>query len=177
MSREYVILVNQAGEHLGLAEKMQAHRDGRLHLAFSVLLYRQTASGKEYLLQQRALTKYHSGGLWTNTCCSHPRDGESLQQAAIRRLGEEMGIREVAQFEQVARFIYRAELDNDLTEHELDYVLVAETSDLHIVPNPEEVMACRWWPQAELTACLDSQPEQFTAWFSQVYHKVLAALK
>ncbi|WP_120511736.1 isopentenyl-diphosphate Delta-isomerase [Photobacterium salinisoli] len=177
MSREYVILVNQAGEHLGLAEKMQAHRDGSLHLAFSVLLYRRTESGLEFLLQQRALTKYHSGGLWTNTCCSHPRDGESLQQAAIRRLSEEMGIRGVAQFEQVARFIYRAELDNDLTEHELDYVLVAEASELNIVPNPQEVMACRWWPQAELSACLDSNPERFTAWFSQVYHKVLASLR
>ncbi|UTM56891.1 isopentenyl-diphosphate Delta-isomerase [Photobacterium sp. CCB-ST2H9] len=177
MSREFVILVNQAGEHLGLAEKMQAHRDGLLHLAFSVLLYRETATGREFLLQQRAMGKYHSGGLWTNTCCSHPREGESLQQAASRRLDEELGIKDVTSFEEVARFIYRAALDNDLVEHELDYVLVAETPVLALAPNVDEVMAYRWWPEAELSACLAQSPETFTAWFSEVYKHTLESLR
>ncbi|MDO6704888.1 isopentenyl-diphosphate Delta-isomerase [Photobacterium sp. 1_MG-2023] len=174
MSREYVILVNQDGEPRGLAEKMQAHRDGALHLAFSVLLYRETPSGREFLLHQRAQGKYHSGGLWTNTCCSHPREGESLQQAATRRLGEEMGITSVREFDEIARFIYRAALDNDLVEHELDHVLVAH-ADPAIVPNPNEVMAYRWWPEAELSARLTQTPEVFTAWFAEVYRRTLAS--
>ncbi|KDM92435.1 isopentenyl-diphosphate Delta-isomerase [Photobacterium galatheae] len=176
MRQEFVILVNQAGEHQGLAEKMQAHRDGLLHLAFSVLLYRETQTGREFLLQQRALEKYHSGGLWTNTCCSHPREGESLQQAATRRLGEEMGINDVVHVDEVARFVYRAALDNDLVEHELDAVLVAEVPALAVAPNPEEVMAYRWWPEAELSAHLAQSPETFTAWFSEVYRQTLASL-
>ncbi|MGF1731939.1 isopentenyl-diphosphate Delta-isomerase [Photobacterium kasasachensis] len=173
MIEEQVVLVDPQGRELGLQEKMQAHRDGALHLAFSVLLYRETNNGREFLMQQRALGKYHSGGLWTNTCCSHPRQGESMEQAGIRRLGEEMGISGVSQLEDIATFLYRAELDNQLVEHELDHILVACVSELGIEPNSSEVMGYRWWPQAELEQAVDSEPEQFTAWFPQVLARTL----
>lgn len=168
MTQEQVVLVDPQGRMLGSQEKMQAHRDGALHLAFSVLLYRECAGGREYLLQQRARGKYHSGGLWTNTCCSHPRRGETLSQAGIRRLAEEMGITGVTHLDDIARFIYRAELDNQLIEHELDHVLIARVSALELNPNPDEVMAHCWWPEAELAQAVAETPARFTAWFPQV---------
>lgn len=174
MIEEQVILVDPQGRELGVQEKMQAHRDGALHLAFSVLLYRDGDSEREFLMHQRALDKYHSGGLWTNTCCSHPRQGESMAQAGIRRLGEEMGIVGIRTLFDVASFVYRAELDNGLVEHELDHVLVASASDIVINPNPEEVLAYRWWTQSELQAALDQEPQRFTAWFPQVLALALA---
>ncbi|AJR09949.1 isopentenyl-diphosphate Delta-isomerase [Photobacterium gaetbulicola] len=168
MIEEQVILVDPQGRELGVEEKMQAHRDGVLHLAFSVLLYRDRGNEREFLMQQRALGKYHSGGLWTNTCCSHPRQGESMEQAGIRRLAEEMGVVDIQALVDVANFVYRAELGNGLVEHELDHVLVASATDITVVPNPEEVLAYRWWPQSELQTALEQAPEHFTAWFPQV---------
>jgi len=168
MIEEQVVLVDPQGRVQGLQEKMQAHREGALHLAFSVLLFREARDGREFLMQQRAMGKYHSGGLWTNTCCSHPRQGETMEQAGLRRLGEEMGITGIRQLKDIATFLYRAELDNQLVEHELDHVLVACASELDIAPNADEVMSYRWWPQAELERAVVSEPEQFTAWFSQV---------
>ncbi|MCD9464463.1 isopentenyl-diphosphate Delta-isomerase [Photobacterium phosphoreum] len=168
MTEEYVILVDEQGHQLGLQEKMQAHRDGALHLAFSVLLYRDTPFGREYLLHQRALEKYHSGGLWTNTCCSHPRQRESLSQAGVRRLQEEMGITLTAPLADVGHFCYYAKLDNKLIEHELDHVLIANGEGMVFTPNPAEVMAYRWWSTAELQLQLQQAPQLFTAWFAQV---------
>lgn len=172
MTEEYVVLVDEQGHECGLQEKMQAHREGALHLAFSVLLYRNTAVGREYLLHQRALGKYHSGGLWTNTCCSHPRQGETLSQAGIRRLQEEMGITITTTLTNVGQFCYYAELDNQLIEHELDHVLIANGEGLIFTPNPAEVMAYRWWPIAELQQQVQQTPQQFTAWFAQVLAEV-----
>ena len=174
MIEEQVILVDPQGRELGVEEKMQAHRDGVLHLAFSVLLYRDGDNGREFLMHQRALGKYHSGGLWTNTCCSHPRLNESMEQAGIRRLGEEMGIVDICQLSDVASFVYHAELDNDLVEHELDHVLVAQAANITVTPNPDEVMAYRWWTQSELQTALEQEPECFTAWFPQVFALTLA---
>ncbi|KJG14176.1 isopentenyl-diphosphate delta-isomerase [Photobacterium iliopiscarium] len=168
MTEEYVVLVDEQGHELGLQEKMQAHRDGTLHLAFSVLLYRDTPSGREYLLHQRALEKYHSGGLWTNTCCSHPRQGESFSQAGIRRLQEEMGITLSTHLIDVGHFCYYATLDQQLIEHELDHVLIAKGDGLVFTPNAAEVMAYRWWSIAELQLQLQQAPQLFTAWFAQV---------
>ncbi|MEC6798415.1 MULTISPECIES: isopentenyl-diphosphate Delta-isomerase [Photobacterium] len=168
MTEEYVVLVDEQGHELGLQEKMQAHRDGTLHLAFSVLLYRDTPSGREYLLHQRALEKYHSGGLWTNTCCSHPRKGESFSQAGIRRLQEEMGITLPTKLTDVGHFCYYAKLDQQLIEHELDHVLIANGDGLVFTPNTAEVMAYRWWSIAELQLQLQQAPQLFTAWFAQV---------
>ncbi|WP_163923632.1 isopentenyl-diphosphate Delta-isomerase [Photobacterium sp. Alg240-V54] len=168
MTEEYVVLVDEQGHELGLQEKMQAHRDGSLHLAFSVLLYRDTASGREYLLHQRALEKYHSGGLWTNTCCSHPRQGETMSQAGVRRLQEEMGITLTTSLTDIGNFCYFANLDHQLIEHELDHVLIADGKGLVFTPNSAEVMAYRWWSMAELALQLQQAPQLFTAWFAQV---------
>ena len=168
MTEEHVVLVDPQGRVQGLQEKMQAHRDGALHLAFSVLLYRETDDGREFLLQQRAMGKYHSGGLWTNTCCSHPRQEETPELAGLRRLGEEMGIVGLSRLDDIATFLYRAELDNQLIEHELDHVLVARVSELAIAPNADEVMDFRWWPQAELEQAVAAEPHRFTAWFPEV---------
>ncbi|MGF1693028.1 isopentenyl-diphosphate Delta-isomerase [Photobacterium kagoshimensis] len=174
MKKEQVVLVTPAGEPIGLQEKMQAHYDGQLHLAFSVLLYRDGQEEREYLLHQRALGKYHSGGLWTNTCCSHPRQGESFIAAAIRRLDEEMGITDFIPLQDIATFLYRAELDNGLIEHELDHVLIANCGPVNINPSEDEVMAYHWWPESELVTALADKPANFTAWFPQVWQLVLA---
>ncbi len=174
MKKEQVVLVTPEGETIGLQEKMQAHYDGQLHLAFSVLLFREGQDEREYLLHQRALGKYHSGGLWTNTCCSHPRQDESFVAAGIRRLEEEMGIAEPLPLQDIATFLYRAELDNGLVEHELDHVLIANCGPLNINPSEDEVMAYHWWPESELAAALADKPANFTAWFPQVWQLVLA---
>lgn len=172
MLRDQVVLVTEKGEPTGLAEKMAAHQQGLLHLAFSVMIYRETEKGREYLLQQRALGKYHSGGLWTNTCCSHPMQGESFETAAARRLNEELGIAAPLQFEMGETFCYRAELDNNLTEHELDQIIVCKVDDVAMTPNPEEVMGWRWWPEQEMSSTMAQSPELFTAWFGMVVNRI-----
>ncbi|KXF80372.1 isopentenyl-diphosphate Delta-isomerase [Enterovibrio coralii] len=172
MLKDQVVLVTEKGEPIGLAEKMAAHQEGLLHLAFSVMIYRDTQAGREYLLQQRALSKYHSGGLWTNTCCSHPMQGEAFEAAAKRRLFEELGIEMPLEFAMGDLFCYRAELDNNLTEHELDQIILCKADDVPLNPNPDEVMSWRWWPQQELVSEMQASPERFTAWFSQVVEKV-----
>lgn len=116
---EKVILVNEQDEVLGVMEKMEAHEKALLHRAFSVFIFNDK---HELLLQQRAFSKYHSGGLWTNTCCSHPRPGESTEAAAIRRLKEEMGF--TANLEKAFSFTYKAHFENGLTEHEFDHGLL-----------------------------------------------------
>lgn len=153
-----VILVDALDHPIGTMEKMEAHRRGLLHRAFSVFVFNHK---KELLLQQRALEKYHSGGLWTNTCCSHPAPGETPETAGERRLHEEMGFS--TPLEKRFAFEYRVELDNELTEHELDHVLIGRF-DGDVIPNPEEVMAYRWVTIADLKRELAERPEDFTAW-------------
>ncbi|MDD1781703.1 isopentenyl-diphosphate Delta-isomerase [Enterovibrio sp. ZSDZ35] len=177
MLKNQVVLVTEKGEPVGLAEKMAAHQEGLLHLAFSVMIYRDTTEGREYLLQQRALSKYHSGGLWTNTCCSHPMQGEAFEVAAKRRLFEELGIEVPLEFAMGEMFCYRAELDNNLTEHELDQIILCKVDDVPLNPNPDEVMGWRWWPQQELASAMQVSPECFTAWFTQVVEKVETQLQ
>ena len=135
---EQVILVNEKDEPIGLMGKMEAHEKGLLHRAFSVFVFN---SKQEVLLQQRAACKYHSPNLWTNTCCSHPRAGETNQQAGERRLQEEMGLQ--VPLREVFSFIYKAPFDNGLTEHEYDHVLVGY-SDAQPQINPEEVASWKW---------------------------------
>jgi len=170
---EQVVLVDLQGRALGLQEKMQAHRDGSLHLAFSVLLYRETTQGIEFLMQQRALGKYHSGGLWTNTCCSHPRQGETLEQAGLRRLTEEMGIVGLESLDDIASFDYQALLDKQSSQY---HVLIANGAELVIIPNPEEVAFYRWWSKADLELRVVDTPELFTAWCPQVLLNAMNAL-
>lgn len=156
---EQVVLVDERDRDLGHMEKLAAHREGMLHRAFSVFIFN---SKGHLLLQQRAKGKYHSPGLWTNTCCGHPRPGESTQLAAERRLKEEMGI--TAPLAPVMRFAYRAELGGGLIEHELDHVLIGEY-DRDPLPDPSEAMDWRWVDKAELDKELAAHPALFTAWF------------
>jgi isopentenyl-diphosphate delta-isomerase len=161
---EYVVLVNPKDEILGEMEKMQAHEAGVLHRAFSVFIF----NGKqELLLQKRAIHKYHSGGLWTNTCCGHPRPAEAIEDAARRRLKEEMGFTTALTFKE--KFIYKADLANTLIEHELDYIFTGlYNGEMNI--NPDEVAACRWIKQNDLELELATHPEIFTYWFHYIFH-------
>lgn len=158
-----VILVNEQDEPIGLMEKMEAHEKGLLHRAFSILIFN---SNGEMLLQQRALSKYHSPGLWTNACCSHPRNGETILEAANRRLSEEMGMQ--TDLTILTHFIYKADFDNGLTEHELDYVLRGITNDSPLI-NQEEVHDYRWINTADLSQWVKSTPSDFTVWFLELF--------
>ena len=162
MIQEMVILVNEHDKEIGLMEKQEAHIKGLLHRAFSVMVF----NGKgEMLLQQRALSKYHSGGLWTNTCCSHPRQGETTEEAAHRRLQEEMGFDCELKLHQT--FIYKAPFENGLTEHELDHVFVGiYNQNPHI--NLDEVNDFHWISLPDLDLQLRDEPEKFTVWFKMI---------
>lgn len=172
--QEYVVLVDSNDQELGQEEKLKTHQLGLLHRAFSVLLFKKTEAGLELLLQQRNQLKYHAGGLWTNTCCSHPRPGEGVVEAASRRLYEEMGIK--AELSPIGRFQYRAEFDNGLIEHELDYVLIGWYGEQSFEVNPEEVMAFKWVTIEQLRLELTQHPEQFTPWFAQALDVALECL-
>jgi len=163
---EEVILVNESDEQLGTMEKLEAHKKGVLHRAFSIFIFN---SRKEMLLQQRAFTKYHSAGLWTNTCCSHPRPGENTIAAAKRRLKEEMGMETALQHK--THFIYKTHFENGLTEHELDHVFTGH-SDKEPDPNPEEVNTFRWLQLDKIKAEMKLKPEEFTSWFRIAMEKL-----
>lgn len=151
---------------IGQAEKLEAHQKALLHRAFSVMLYRKVAGKVEFLLQRRAEAKYHCGGLWTNTCCSHPRPGESTQDAAERRLQEELGVR--LPLTEIGHFTYTAPFDNGLTEHEFDHVFVAEYALLPEHFNQDEISVLEWVSLKDLGAALMSDPDHFTPWLPQV---------
>lgn len=162
---EYVILVDEQDNEIGTAEKLSAHAKNLLHRAFSVFIFRDSDT-PQLLLQQRALSKYHSPGLWTNTCCSHPRQGEDIVEAGIRRLREEMGI--TANLKNVGSFHYNAHFENGLSENEIDHVLVGTISaDTVITLNPDETQAVRWVTLEQVRAELDASPELFTPWFAE----------
>ena len=165
---ELLIRVDTLDRALGTVEKLAAHRDGVLHRAFSVFVF---DDDQRLLLQRRARGKYHSGGLWSNTCCSHPRAGESVLDAAHRRLPEEMGFD--CPLKAVFGFTYRAALDHGLVEHEYDHVLVGRYRD-DPVPNLEEVGEWKWLPVTEVTARLAERPDTFTAWFRPALEGLLA---
>src|SRR5450432_4328015 len=159
MQIEQVILVNEQDEETGTIEKMEAHRKALLHRAFSVFIFNQKG---EMLLQQRALGKYHSPGLWTNTCCSHPRPGEEIEEAAGRRLMEEMGIE--TSLEKIFDFIYRTEFDNGLTEYEFDHVYTGTYSG-ELSPDRQEVKDYCFRSMEEIEQDLTQCPEKYTFWF------------
>jgi len=158
MPGELVILVDADDHPLGTMEKMRAHAEGRLHRAFSVFVFDRAG---RLLMQRRAASKYHSAGLWSNTCCGHPRPGEPVDLAADRRLFEEMGFR--SQLREIFSFVYRVELDRQMVEHEVDHVLVAE-SDGSPSPNPAEVDDWKWIDLPRLRDDIARQPEAFTSW-------------
>ena len=163
-----VILVNERDEHTGEAGKMEAHEHGLLHRAFSIFIFNQAG---ELLLQRRALGKYHSAGLWTNTCCSHPLPGEETMLAATRRLQEEMGF--AVPIVKVFDFVYKAAFDNGLTEHEFDHVFVGEY-DGSIPFNGEEVMEIAYRSMNEVEAELSKEPQKFTRWFQLCFPRIRA---
>jgi isopentenyl-diphosphate delta-isomerase len=167
MDTDLVILVDENDREIGLKDKLSAHRDGDLHRAISVFLF---DSGGRMLLQQRATGKYHSGGLWTNASCSHPKQGEPVQNAAVRRLEEEMGI-SCADLEHAFSFTYKADVGNHLTEHELDHVFIG-SSDAPPRPDPMEVMGYRYASLSEIEKDLKEHPEQYTTWFRLVFDRV-----
>jgi len=162
-----IVLVDARGQAVGSGEKLDVHHRGALHRAFSIFLF--NARG-EQLLQRRAHAKYHSGGLWTNACCGHPRPGEATAAAAARRLGEELGIE--APLSEAFAFTYRAELDRGLVEHEYDHVFLGRF-DGEPRPDPAEVEAWRWLGADALRGELAAQPERFTAWFRICAERVL----
>ena len=167
---EEVILVDENDNEIGLMEKMEAHEKALLHRAFSVFVFNKKG---ELLLQQRALHKYHSGSLWTNTCCSHPRKGEQVIQSAHRRLMEEMGFD--CELELKHKFIYKAPFTNGLTEHELDYIFTGEY-EVAPNPNPDEVASFRWIEMAQLQKEIEEHPENFTVWFRIILDQYLHTL-
>lgn len=171
MSLPPVILVNELDEPIGTMEKLEAHQKGLLHRAFSVFI---TNAKGELLLQQRALNKYHSGGLWTNTCCSHPLPDEDVIAASHRRLVEEMGFD--CELTEVFSFTYRAEFDNGLTEYEFDHVLIGQY-DGEIRPNSAEVMNYKFAFPDEIRFLLLTAPETFTHWFHIAFPKIAAFIE
>ena len=164
-------MVNQQDEQIGTMEKMEAHLTGSLHRAFSIFIFNTKG---EMLLQQRAATKYHNGGLWTNACCSHPAPGEATFDAANRRLQEEMGF--TTQLEKAFGFIYEASFDNGLTEHEFDHVFIG-TYDGEIKVNSAEVKDYCFKTMDEVDSSLQTHPQKFTAWFKIAFPKVKAFAK
>ena len=158
---EYVVLVDMNDQMIGTEEKMKAHEKALLHRAFSVFLI----SGDKVLLQKRASHKYHCGGLWTNTCCSHPRKDERVLQAAARRLKEEMGIEmKEEELTEIHSFVYHYPFSNGLTEFEFDHVIVGEY-DGEWINNPEEVDEVRWVLLEELQEDIRRNPVAYTPWF------------
>ena len=165
MSEERVILVNENDEPIGLMPKMEAHEKALLHRAFSVFIFNDK---NELMLQQRALDKYHSPGLWTNTCCSHQREGESNIQAGMRRLQEEMGF--VVDLQESISFIYKAPFDNGLTEHEFDHIMIGKFNGTPNI-NPNEVADWKWMGLEAVKDDMVLHPELYTEWFKIIFDK------
>lgn len=163
MTEENVILVNENDEQIGLMAKLEAHEKAVLHRAFSVFVLNNK---NEIMLQQRAQLKYHSPLLWTNTCCSHQREGESNIQAGSRRLYEEMGFK--TDLKELFHFIYKAPFDNGLTEHELDHVMIGYYDDEPTI-NPEEVESWKWMKIEDVKNDMEQQADLYTVWFKIIF--------
>ena len=163
MIEEQVILVNEQDEPIGLMNKMEAHEKAVLHRAFSVFILNDK---NEVMLQQRAHHKYHSPLLWTNTCCSHQRAGETNIEAGKRRLFEEMGFQ--TELKELFHFIYKAPFDNGLTEHELDHVMIGYYNDAPVI-NPDEVEHWKWMSIEAIKEDMKQHPETYTVWFKIIF--------
>lgn len=164
---ELVILVDEQNNELGVMEKMQAHQTPILHRAFSIFIFNDK---NEMLLQQRAVTKYHSPNLWTNACCSHPKPNEIVEQAANRRLTEELGF--TTNLKEAFAFTYQASFENGLYEYEYDHVFTGIYNGT-ITPNPQEVQSYAYYSLATVSEMLQQQPQLFTAWFAIAFPKLL----
>ena len=165
MVNENVVLVDKNDNPIGLMEKIEAHRRGLLHRAFSVFIIDDAS---RLLLQRRSQTKYHSPGLWTNTCCSHPRNGEILIDAANRRLMQEMGMS--ANLKHMFSFIYRAEFDNGLIEHEFDHVFIGKSNSDPVI-NSDEVCEWKWTEIKKIKKDIIENSHHYTEWFKIIFNK------
>lgn len=165
--QEYVVLVDANDNPIGLMEKMEAHVKAELHRAFSIFIFNTKG---EMLLQQRAFSKYHTPGLWTNTCCSHPRHEETLEQATARRLQEEMGMK--CELKEVFNFTYKADVTQGLMEHEIDHVFVGTTD---VVPeiNPDEVESYKYDTMENIRMDIEKNPQDYTPWFKIAFAELL----
>ena len=168
MKEQEVILVNGQDEALGTMEKMEAHRKGELHRAFSIFIF---DSEGRMLLQQRAAGKYHGSHLWTNACCSHPFPGEKTAEAALRRLEEELGF--ITNLKEIFSFTYRAEVENGLVEHEFDHVFAGEYEGA-VWPNEKEVENYEYLHMKTIASSLQEQPERYTTWFRIAFPRIEA---
>ena len=166
MENDKVILVTEHDDMVGIMDKMEAHKQGLLHRAFSIFIFNTKG---EMLLQQRALNKYHSGGLWTNACCSHPMPGEKTKDAAQRRLKEELGFE--TPVEKIFDFVYKATFDNGLTEHEFDHVFAGEYEG-RLSINPDEVDDFCYKEISEIKNTMQTHPQKYTAWFHLAFPKI-----
>jgi isopentenyl-diphosphate delta-isomerase len=164
--QEEVILVDELDNAIGVMEKLEAHKKGLLHRAFSVFIFNLQG---QLLLQQRALNKYHSAGLWTNTCCSHPRPNEDSFAAANRRLMEEMGL--ICELEHKTQFTYKTNFDNGLIEHEFDHVFFGTTT-LNPIINKDEVESFVWIDLDKLKTDIELNPDKYTSWFKIAMEKL-----
>lgn len=172
---EYVILVDENDNPLGQQEKLKAHELAQCHRAFSVFIYRKNTNDEiEILLQQRHLEKYHCGGLWTNSCCGHPRPGEATVDAATRRLFEETGIQ--SELKEIGVFHYIAPFENGLTENEVDHVFIGTMKNETITLHPEEIQDYRWISLQDLETELREKLKQFTPWLKQALDIATAAI-
>lgn len=162
---ELVVLVDENDNELGLMPKMEAHEKAVLHRAFSVFIFNKNG---DLMLQQRAADKYHSPLLWTNTCCSHQRDGESNLEAGKRRLFEEMGF--TSELKEVFSFVYKAPFDNGLTEHELDHVMIGYFDDEPNI-NKAEVEAYKWMSLENVKSDIQENPSIYTEWFKIIFEE------
>ncbi|WEK21788.1 MAG: isopentenyl-diphosphate Delta-isomerase [Candidatus Pedobacter colombiensis] len=166
-AKENVILVDENDNEIGVMEKMEAHIQGKRHRAFSIFIFNKKG---ELLLQKRAADKYHSGGKWTNTCCSHPRQGETTDDAANRRLREEMGMK--ADIHPVFRFLYDTEIMPGIIEHEYDHVYVGVTDALPVL-NPAEVSEYCYIAMKDLSEELKADPDKYTKWLKICFERVM----
>ena len=165
--QEYVVLVDANDNPIGLMEKMEAHVKAELHRAFSIFIFNTKG---EMLLQQRAFSKYHTPGLWTNTCCSHPRHEETLEQATARRLQEEMGMK--CELKEVFHFTYKADVTQGLMEHEIDHVFVGTTDDIPEI-NPEEVESYKYDTMENIRMDIEKNPQDYKHWFKIAFAELL----
>jgi isopentenyl-diphosphate Delta-isomerase len=164
---EYIIEVDAFDKEIGPIEKMEAHYKGALHRAFSILIFN---SNNQLLLQKRHSEKYHSPGLWTNTCCSHPRFGESLQEAVYRRLKQEMGF--TCELKEIFSFVYKVEFEDKLIENEYDHVFTG-IYDGEVVPSEEEVEDFKWVSLNEVKDDIIANPHLYTYWFKFLFNKII----
>ena len=165
---EQVIHVDENDQQIGVGEKIETHQQNRLHRGFSIFVFN---SKGETLLQQRARGKYHCGGLWVNTCCGHPRPGETVEAAVHRRMREELGID--CDFTKIGKYVYQVDFENGLHEHEFLHVF-SGTADVTPQPNPDEVMAWKWMPMDALKKDMRDHPENYAYWFKVSIEKLFA---